>query len=126
MSFLRRAGAAVAALFDADDDPEEPFYDPVHLGAVLVGAMAAAGALYWLLWTLLVYEGGLFIKLGAAWAVAFGGKTLKDFGYNGSFDPGVFQGWLGNAGALVFCLLALAGLYWVYQTGRANAERREK
>ncbi|MDE2312904.1 MAG: hypothetical protein KGL04_01860 [Elusimicrobia bacterium] len=124
MSLLRRAWSVFSELFDPDDDPQEPFYDPAHLGAVLIGTLAAAGALYWLLWTLLVYEGGLFLKLRAVWAVAFDGKTLKDFGYQGSFDQGIFQGWMGNAGALVFCLLALAGLYWVYQTGKAQAERR--
>ena len=51
-------------LFD-EDEPGEPYYDPVHLGAAAVGTLAAIGALYWLLWTLLVYEGGLFSKLAA-------------------------------------------------------------
>lgn len=46
------------ALFE-DDGPQEPFYDPVHLAAVLIGCLVAFGALFWLLWTLLVYEGGL-------------------------------------------------------------------
>jgi hypothetical protein len=42
---------------DEEDAPSEPRYDPVHLGAVLVVTMTVIGMLYWLLWTLLVYEG---------------------------------------------------------------------
>lgn len=51
------------ALFEDKDDPAEPHYDPVHLAAVLVACLVAIGALFWLLWTLLVYEGGLPLKL---------------------------------------------------------------
>jgi hypothetical protein len=53
-----KAWKAYAALFE-DDDPAEPRYDPVHLAGVLIGVQVAAGALFWLLWTLLVYEGGI-------------------------------------------------------------------
>jgi cytosine/adenosine deaminase-related metal-dependent hydrolase len=49
--------SALAEAFDAEDDPRESHFDPVHLGAVLVVSLVAIGALYWLLWTLLVYEG---------------------------------------------------------------------
>ncbi|HEX4047683.1 MAG TPA: hypothetical protein VH309_07610 [Elusimicrobiota bacterium] len=47
------------ALFEDKDDPSEPHYDPVHLAEVLVACMVVIGALYWLLWTLFVYEGGI-------------------------------------------------------------------
>src|SRR5205823_5131241 len=48
-----------AALFDDRDAPDEPRYDPVHLAVVLIASQVVAGALWWLLWTALVYEGGL-------------------------------------------------------------------
>ncbi len=41
-----------------EEPPEAPRYDPVHLAGVFVACQAAAGALFWLLWTLMVYEGG--------------------------------------------------------------------
>lgn len=47
------------ALFEDEDDPARPHYDPVHLAVALVACVATVGALYWLLWTALVYEGGL-------------------------------------------------------------------
>ena len=57
------------ALFE-DESPDEPRFDPVHLGAVLVGTQVAAGALFWLLWSLLVYEGGVTAGLRVANACA--------------------------------------------------------
>ena len=53
-------------LFEAEDDPAEPHYDPVHLAVVLVAVQVVIGALYWLLWTLFVYEGGIARKTGLA------------------------------------------------------------
>ena len=80
--------------FSDDDDPEEPFFDPVHLGAVCMVCLVSIGALYWLLWTLLVYEGGLLPKLRAALAVLFTSRTLKDFGYERApYAMGAFEGW---------------------------------
>ncbi len=98
------------ALFE-DEAEAAPHYDPFHLAAVLVGCMAAIGALFWLMWTLLVYEGGLPLKLSALADVAFGGKTLADFGWTGAPDrQGVFEGWAGNVAALLVAGLVLAAL----------------
>ncbi|MEK7390174.1 MAG: hypothetical protein AAB036_10810 [Elusimicrobiota bacterium] len=54
-----------------DEEPaDEPRFDPVHLATVLVAGMAAVGVLFWLLWGVLVYEGGLGSKEG--WQVNVG------------------------------------------------------
>jgi hypothetical protein len=58
------------ALFEDKDDPAEPHYDPVHLAAVLVASQVVIGALYWLLWTVFVYEGGIGGRLRLAHVVA--------------------------------------------------------
>lgn len=42
----------------AEESPDEPRYDPIHLAVVLVACQAAVGVLFWLLWTAMVYEGG--------------------------------------------------------------------
>lgn len=47
-----------------EEGPNEPRYDPIHLATVLVVVMVVVGALFWLLWTLMVYEGGLGSKEG--------------------------------------------------------------
>ena len=107
---LRRAAEA----FDAEDDPREPAYDPVHLGGVLVLTLVAVGVLYWTLWTLLVFEGGLFAKLGPALQVLLRLKTPADFGYRGPWDRGVFEGWLGNLGGLVAASLIVGALHGLY------------
>jgi hypothetical protein len=60
------------ALFEDKDDPAEPHYDPVHLAVVLVACQVVIGALYWLLWTLFVYEGGLAHGAGLANLTALG------------------------------------------------------
>ena len=58
------------ALFEDKDDPSEPHYDPVHLATVLVATQVVIGALYWLLWTVFVYEGGVTARLRPAHVVA--------------------------------------------------------
>ncbi len=69
------------ALF-AEESPEEPRFDPVHLAVVLVVCQAAVGALFWLLWTAMVYEGG--------------------------FCAG--EGWFGNALALIILAVIVEAL----------------
>ena len=127
-SWLKKAAqAARKALeaFDAEDDPDEPAYDPVHLGGVLTVCLVVVGALYWLLWTLLVYEGGLFLKVRAGLAIAFTSKTLADSGYRGSpYAMGVFEGWVGNAAALLLCVLVLAALHRLYAEARERSAKK--
>jgi hypothetical protein len=43
----------------AEEGPDEPRFDPIHLAVVLVACQAAVGVLFWLLWTAMVFEGGL-------------------------------------------------------------------
>lgn len=106
------------------DDPAEPSYDPVHLGAVLIANLVVVGALYWLLWTLLVYEGGIFSKASALAQLVFGGKSLLELGYQGSYNQGLFEGWLGNVGALAFSALALTALFRIYRQAARRAAKR--
>ena len=42
----------------AEEGADEPRFDPIHLAVVLVACQAAVGILFWLLWTVMVYEGG--------------------------------------------------------------------
>jgi hypothetical protein len=111
-------------IFSEAEDPDEPFFDPVHLGAVCIACMAAIGGLYWLLWTLLVYEGGIFPKLRATLAIVFTGKTLKDFGYEAApYAMGVFEGWVGNLIALVLTILLVGALHHLYRTAKDGATK---
>jgi hypothetical protein len=107
------------------EDEAGPQYDPVHVATVLIVTLASFGALYWMLWTLLVYEGGLFLKVRALLSVAFTGKTLKDFGYEGTpFAQGAFAGWFGNLAALAVCAAALAALIRLYRDGARRSGRK--
>lgn len=116
---MKKAWSAVLAAidwFDAEDDPNVPAYDPVHLAALLITLLVVVGALYWLLWTLLVYEGGLFGKIMPALSVLFTSKTLADYGYRGMpYAMGAFEGWVGNVGALAIGLLVLYALNTLYR-----------
>ncbi|MDE2509796.1 MAG: hypothetical protein KGL74_01620 [Elusimicrobia bacterium] len=84
-----------AGLFDEKETPSTPHYDPVHLATVLVGCMVVIGALFWLLWTLFVYEGGLFVKI-----VALVAPQPNDHRVT-------FEGWQANVAALVLCAVVL-------------------
>ncbi|MDX6768378.1 MAG: hypothetical protein SF051_02515 [Elusimicrobiota bacterium] len=85
---MNRVWKGFTDLFE-DDDPAEPRFDPVHLAGVLVAVQVVAGVLFWLLWTLLVYEGGLPAKLG----LLLGGPR----------DPDALRGLWGNLAALALC-----------------------
>ena len=116
-------------LFSDEEDPAEPVYDPVHLGGALIVTMVGIGCLYWLLWTLMVYEGGLFAKVSAAAQVVFTAKTVRDFGYEGGpHAMGAFEGWLGNTAALLLTAALAAALYRLYRDAasapKGSAQRR--
>ena len=124
---MKRRGLkkALLDLFGDEDDPKEPVYDPEHLGAVVISCFAGIGALSWLLWTLLVYEGGLPGKIGPALSVLFTSKTREDFGYVGSpYEMGVFSGWAGNTVALLLCVLLAAALHHLYRRSARKSRRR--
>jgi hypothetical protein len=79
MKALEAAWRAWAGLFE-EEKPDEPRYDPVHLATVLVACLAAVGALYWLLWTFMVYEGGYMTgegRVGNALALAGLGAVVE-------------------------------------------------
>ncbi len=111
LSRLKKA----ADWLDAPDDPKLAAYDPVHLGAVLIVNFVVVGLLYWLLWTLLVYEGGIFSKFKPLLELCFGGKTLAELGYRGSYDQGAFDGWRGNLVALILTAAAVVALHSLYR-----------
>lgn len=117
---LERLRAAVESL---DDEPPAgtPLYDPVHVGGVLVSVLAALGALYWLLWTALVYEGGVFLKCAALLKLA-GGAAAAELGYEGPWNRGAFEGLLGNAAAT----LLLGVVAWTLRAEWRRASRASR
>jgi hypothetical protein len=63
------------------------------------------------LWSLLVCEGGLFIKVVPFLEVVFTSKTLKDFGYLGyPYELGLFEGWVVNVVALGLTHITIASV----------------
>ncbi len=106
-----------------DDEENEPGYDPVHLGGAVIITLTAIGCLYWLLWTLLVFEGGIFVKAAALAKVLFTKTTLRDLGYEGApYAMGAFEGWLGNVLALLLCGVVAFALRRLY----LEAERKQR
>jgi hypothetical protein len=82
-------------LFEARDDAE-PHYDPAHLAVVVVACLVVIGALFWLLWTLLVYEGGLPLKIVTWLTPGKPAHRVSD------------EGWAANLAALVICAFVLS------------------
>jgi len=76
--------------------------------------LVVIGALYWLLWTLMVYEGGLSSKVAALARAASGGTN----------GPDAFDGWLGNAAAFLLCGGVVAGLHRTYRAAEKRAAKR--
>jgi hypothetical protein len=120
MTFFQQIFKTLWSVFDeAPDSPEAETagYDPFHLAGVVIGFVFSIGILYWLLWALLVHEGGLFGKILPFAQVLFTGRTLRDFGYEGyPYEQGVFQGWIVNGTALVLFFGLICALWWVYHS----------
>jgi uncharacterized membrane protein YedE/YeeE len=113
---VKRAWDRFVDLLEGEDGPDELVYDPVHVAGVVVGILCAFGVLFWLLWTLLVFEGGLFTKVGPFFQAVFTSKTLQDFGYEGTPGRmGVFEGWIANVVALALSGGLLFGIWWLFQ-----------
>lgn len=113
-------------LFDDTEDPAEPVYDPVQLGGAVLVTFTAMGLLYWLLWTLLVFEGGFFAKIGPALSVLLTSKTVRDYGYEGPWNRGVFEGWFGNSCAFLLALAVLAAVVWLYRDAARRSSPRSR
>lgn len=112
---IRRTGKTVLDLWEDDNAPESVVYDPAHVAAVVVGCLFAMGIIFWDLWALLVFEGGLLTKGVPFFQVIFTSKTLKDFGYEGSpYALGIFEGWIVNVAALLVALGLLVSLRWIF------------
>ncbi len=102
--------------FNDEENLDEPIYDPMHIGALIVISLSAMGALFWLLWTLLVFEGGIFVKIIPTFQVLFTEKKLQDFGWVGyPFELGIFEGGIANSVALLITIALLIGLWWVFK-----------
>ena len=113
---IRKIWEELLDFFSDREDMEEPIYDPVHFAAMIVIVLFAIGALFWLLWTLLVFGGGLIIKIGPALQVLFGGKALKDFGWVGyPYEQGVFDGFIANIVALLITFALVLAIWWIFR-----------
>ena len=104
-----------SSLFDDQNDATEPHYDPVHLGAVLIVCQVVVGVVFWLLWTLFLYEGGLPRKIGAIFTrltdPVAETHMLRDAGaFGGPGHGDVFEGWVANVIALFLTLALIAAL----------------
>jgi uncharacterized membrane protein len=124
---IGRLWKSVLDLWEDDDASERIVYDPVHVAAVVVGCFFAMGIVFWDLWALLVFEGGLFTKMGPFLQVLFTSKTLGDFGYEGApYALGIFEGWMVNLAAFFIALGLVAGLGWIFRQPRSHSLRRNQ
>lgn len=108
---------------DQDVDPDEPAYDPVHVATMIILVIVGIALLFWLLWALMVCEGGLFSKIIPFFKVVFTRKTLADFGYEGyPYELGIFEGWIVNCGALIFTIGLFCGIRTIFNKLDGNKE----
>lgn len=104
--------------FDDKENPEEPGYDPAHIGIMIVAVLFGITILFWLLWSLLVFGGGLQTKIIPFLKLVFTGKTAADFGYVGyPYEMGVFDGWPTNVTAMIFTILLLCAIWYIFKRG---------
>lgn len=113
---LKKFWNELIAFISDVEDPEEPIYDPLHFGGMIVGVIFTIGVLFWLFWTLLVYGGGIFVKIIPALQVLFTKKTLQDFGWVGyPYELGVFEGFIANLIALLFFISLVIGIWKIFE-----------
>ena len=98
-----RAWRAFTELFE-DDREGEPHFDPIHLAGVLIAVQVVAGALFWLLWTLLVFEGGIAASVGGL--------------LRGATGPDARRGLWGHLSAFAITVTVLTALHRAFFRGR--------
>lgn len=124
---LKKIWKVLTDFFSDVEDPEEPVYDPVHFAAMIVIVIFSVGVLFWLLWTLLVFQGGFFSKILPAIQVLFTGKTLEDFGWVGyPYEMGIFSGWVANTAAFVLTMALIFGIWWLFQDPSKSPKKRSE
>jgi hypothetical protein len=122
----KKIGGCLLDFFSEEENPDEPQYDPVHAGAVIVVVLLALTVLFWLLWALLVFGGGIQSKLVPFIAVAFTGRTLRDYGYVGyPYEMGVFEGWLTNLAALIISAGVLIALWHIFSKAKTMEDQAQ-
>ncbi len=84
---------------------EKEEYDPVNIGIMIVIVIFCMAVLFWLFWALMVYKGGLFEKMIPFFSVVFTKKQLLDYGFEGWYEQGKFEGWIVNLTALVLVVI---------------------
>ena len=113
---LKKFWNELVNFFSDAEDPNEPVYDPAHFGAMIVIVIFSIGVLFWLLWTLLVFGGGIFNKMIPLFQILFMGKDLQDFGWVGyPYELGIFEGFIGNSIALILTFALIVGIWWVFK-----------
>ncbi len=124
---MKKLWTELLDFFSDTENPDEPVYDPAHFAGMIVIVLFSIGVLFWLLWTLLVFEGGLFQKIWPALQVAFTSKTLQDFGWVGyPFEMGVFNGWIGNVVALILTAGLTVGIWFIFEgKGAKNTDNKD-
>jgi len=116
MNRLKKLWEEIIAFFSDEEDPDEPFFDPVHLAGLVVSVVFTMGVIFWLVWTLLVFEGGFFAKVLPTIQVIFTDKTLQDFGWVGyPYELGIFEGVFANSIALILTIAVVLGIWWVLE-----------
>lgn len=118
--------ARISEAFSDDERPDEPAYDPVHIGMTVVFSLLALTALFWLLWALLVFGGGIQAKLVPMARVIFSGASPAEYGYAGyPYQMGVFEGLPTNLAALAIAAVAAAAVGFIYRRAASGFQRKE-
>jgi hypothetical protein len=81
-------------------------YDPAHIGAMIVLVFFALTVLFWLLWTLLVFKGGILTK---CWGL------LQIVSGRGPVEAELWDGWVINIAALMLSGSAIYGIKWIFK-----------
>ncbi len=113
---MKRLWQEIIAFFDDLEDHANPGYDPVHVAAMLVAVIFGIALLFWLLWALLVFGGGIQAKIIPFLLVVFTARTTRDFGYVGyPYEMGVFEGWVTNVVALALVMAVITAIWYVFE-----------
>ena len=125
IKLMKKIIGQIFNFFDDKVEPGVPQYDPVHFGGMIVLTIFGISLTFWLLWALLVFGGGLQAKIAPVLSIVFAKKTAADFGYIGyPYARGVFEGWVTNFSALIIFILAVFGIWLMFEKARAAGEKK--
>lgn len=90
-------------------DDKSSGYDPANVAAMIVIVIFGLAVLFWLVWSLLVFKGGILTKLLMLIQIIIGKESFS------GVNMQLWDGWVINTVALGILLVFTGGIFFLFR-----------